>query len=165
MAKLKREHIIFAASWDGETWEALGKDNDDLSMELNPDTESSKNVLGESTFTHSGYEPEVGVDPYYADPDRTLYEKMLKNAIERKYGDEDIKGQFAICYFDEANKDLESMTGDAYVQPAYLVPESIGGDTAGAAIPFTVHPVGAPSKKKATYVRTGNMLTIAELGG
>ena len=165
MGKLKREHIIFAASWDGSEWEALGKDNDDLSLELNPDTESSKNVLGESTFTHSGYEPEVGMDPYYADPDRPLFEKMLQNAVERKYADDDVLGQFAVCYFDETMKDKESMSGDAYVQPAYLVPDSIGGDTAALGIPFTVHPIGRPSKKKVTYTRADNKITITEAGG
>lgn len=82
MARLDRNRGMFFGSWDGTAWEAIGKDNDDLSKELNPDTEKSKNVLGESTFKHSGYEPEVDVDPYYMDPDRAMYEKMLTNALE-----------------------------------------------------------------------------------
>ena len=53
--------ITVAYTMASDGWDAIGKDNDDLSKELNPDTETGKNVLGESTFTHSGYEPEVEV--------------------------------------------------------------------------------------------------------
>ena len=53
MAKLDRNRLMFFASFNSTAWEALGRDNDDLSKSLNPDTETSKNVLGESTFKHS----------------------------------------------------------------------------------------------------------------
>ena len=45
MAKLDRNRLMFFASFDGTNWEVLGRDNDDLSKALNPDTETSKNVL------------------------------------------------------------------------------------------------------------------------
>ena len=81
MAKLDRNRGMFFASFDGTEWEVLGRDNDDLSKALNPDTETSKNVLGEATFKHNGYEPEVSVDPYYADNESVLYEKLLAAAL------------------------------------------------------------------------------------
>lgn len=162
MAKLKREHVIFCASWDDSEWEALGKDNDDLSMEMNPDTETGKNVLGESTFTHSGYEPEVDLDTYYADPDRALFEKLFAAAVERKYAEEDLLGYFGVAYFDEVNKDKETMTGDFYQQRAWFVPQSLGGDTSGLGIPFNVNPIGSPVKKKITYTRADNGITVED---
>lgn len=164
MAKLKREHVIFGASFDGEQWEALGKDNDDLSYELNPDTETAKNVLGETTVTFSGYEPELDMDPYYADPDRKLFTKLLEISMMEKYAEEDVKGKFAKFYFDEDQKDKESMTGDAYVQDCLIVPQSIGGDTAALGIPFNVMPMGAITKKKVTYKRADNSITVSEVG-
>lgn len=88
----------------GGGWEAIGKDNDDLSKELNPDTETSKNVLGETAFVHSGYEVEIGVDPYYIDPSRKMYARMRDNALEENYGENDLKGYFAEAYFETANK-------------------------------------------------------------
>ena len=147
-------------SWDGTEWEAIGKDNDELSKELNPDTETSKNVLGESTFKHSGYEPEVDVDPYYMDPDRAMYEKMLDNAIQEKYGEADCMGKFAEAFFESADAEKRTMTGYCYVRDAWFVPQSTGGDTAGYAIPYTISPVGAMTKMNITYDMSTNKATI-----
>ena len=144
-------------------WEALGKDNDDLSKELNPDTESSKNVLGESTFRHSGYEPEIGIDPYYIDPARKLYERIRENAIEENYGEEDLLGYFAEAYFETANKETRKMTGYCFVRQAWFVPESVGGDTTAFAVPVTIHPVGPKTKTKIVYSMDDNEATITDI--
>ena len=160
MPKLDRNRLMFFASFDGTDWEALGKDNDDLSKELNPDTETSKNVLGETTFQHSGYEPEVEVDPYYADENSVLYEKLSAAAMEELYGDSDIKGYFVEVIFSTANASAGTMTGIGYKREAYLVPQSTGGDTTGLGIPFTVNPVGAQTKVDVTYTKATRAVTI-----
>lgn len=144
-------------------WEALGKDNDDLSKELNPDTESSKNVLGETTFRHSGYEPEIGLDPYYIDPSRKMYKKIRDNAIRENYGESDLKGYFAEAFFTAANKETRKMTGYCYVREAWFVPESTGGDTSGYGIPVTIHPIGAVVKKNISYDMATNEATITAI--
>lgn len=161
MAKYDRHRLMFFASFDKTKWEALGKDNDDLSKELNPDTETSKNVLGESTFNHSGYEPEVEVDPYYADPSSPLYEKLSKAAMEELYGDDDIKGYFTEVIFSTVDAEAGTMSGVGYQREAYIVPQSTGGDTAGLGIPFTVNPVGAQTKVNVTYTKATRAVTIA----
>ena len=143
-------------------WEALGKDNDDLSKELNPDTESSKNVLGETTFRHSGYEPEVGIDPYYIDPARKMYARIRQNAIEENYGENDLLGYFAEAYFETANKETRTMTGYCFVREAWFVPESVGGDTTAFAVPVSIHPVGPKTKKKIVYSMDDNEATITD---
>lgn len=144
-------------------WEAIGKDNDDLSKELNPDVETSKNVLGETTVTHSGYEPEVGVDPYYIDPSRKMYKHLAEIAIEEKYGEADVLGYFAEAHFTTANPNTKKMTGFAYVRQAYFVPQSVGGDTSGWSIPVNIYPVGAVNKKAIVYDMTTNEATITDL--
>lgn len=144
-------------------WEALGKDNDDLSKELNPDTETSKNVLGETTMTHSGYEPEIGVDPYYIDPARKMYKHLREIAIEERYGEADCLGYFAEAYFTTANRETRKMTGYAYVRQAWYVPQSVGGDTSGYAIPVNIYPIGAITKKKIVYDMATNEATITDL--
>ena len=146
-------------------WEAIGKDNDDLSKELNPDTETSKNVLGESTFRHSGYEPSVSVDPYYIDPSRKMYKRILKNALEERYGENELKGYFAEAFFTLANKEKRTMTGYAYVREAWFVPQSTGGDTTAYGIPVEIHPVGSYTKKKIVYEMDTNEATISDLDG
>ncbi|MGN0494083.1 MAG: hypothetical protein ACI4F7_10585 [Acutalibacteraceae bacterium] len=149
--KQDRNRLMYFASFDGTAWEVLGRDNDDLSKELNPDTETSKNVLGEATFKHNGYEPEVSVDPYYADTESTLYEKLCTAAIQEKYGDEDIKGYFIEVIFDKVDTAAGTMSGTGYKRDAYIVPQSTGGDTSGLGIPFTVNPVGAMTAVNVVY--------------
>lgn len=158
----KGDIIVVTYTKAASPWEALGKDNDDMSKDLGPDTESSKNVLGESTFTHSGYEPNVSVDPYYIDPARKLYDRIRKNAIEENYGEEDLLGYFAEAYFETANKETRTMTGYCYVRQAWFVPQSVGGDTTAFAIPVEVHPVGPKTKKKIVYSMDNNEAVITD---
>lgn len=143
------------------TWEVLGRDNDDLSKELNPDTETSKNVLGESTFKHKGYEPSVNVDPYYADPDSALYNKLKAAAVEEKYGDADIKGYFVEVVFDQTQSTAGHLTGSGHMREAYIVPQSTGGSTEGYGIPFTVNPVGPMTAVTVDYTLATRAVTIA----
>ena len=142
-------------------WEVLGKDNDDLTKDLNPDTETPKNVLGETTFKHSGYEPSVSLDPYYADPNSALYDKLKAAAVQEKYGDEDIKGYFVETIFDGTQSTAGHLTGTGYMREAYIVPESTGGDTAGYSIPFTVNPVGPMTVVTVDYTLATRAVTIA----
>lgn len=160
MAKLDRFMNMYFASFDKTTWDVLGKDNDDLNKELNPDTETSKNVLGEATFKHNGYEPEVNVDPYYADDESPLYEKLLAAAVQEKYGDADIKGFFVEAVFEKAENGV--LTGTGYRREAYIVPQSTGGDTAGFGIPFTVNPVGPMAEVTVSYTMSTRAVTITE---
>ena len=153
--------VTFLAASGG--WEALGKDDDDLSKELNPDTETKKNVLGETSFTHKGYEPAVDVDQYYADPSRILYEHMLDIAMQEKYSEEDCLGYFAEAFFTSVNEQARTMSGYCYVRRAWLVPQSIGGDTSGLAIPFNITPIGGMEKKAITYDMATNVATITAL--
>lgn len=169
MARLDRNRGMFFGAWKltkPDTtikWEAIGKDNDELVKELNPDTETSKNVLGEATFTHSGYEVEVDVDPYYMDPDRAMYEHMLDCAQQEKYGAEDLVGLFAEAFFTAVDTEKRTMTGYCYVRDAWFVPQSTGGDTKGYAIPYKINPVGAMTKKNISYDMATNTATITDI--
>lgn len=153
--------VIYRAA--SGAWEALGKDNDDLSKELNPDTETTKNVLGETQMTHSGYEPEVSVDPYYIDPSRKMYKHLREIALEELSSESDCLGYFAEAYFTAANREKRTMTGYAYVRRAWYVPQSVGGDTSGFAIPVTITPIGPITKKKIVYDMATNEATITDL--
>lgn len=160
MAKLERNKLMHFVSFDGEDWEVLGRDNDDLSKELNPDTETSKNVLGETTFKHNGYEPEVSVDPYYADSSSVLYENLTEIAVEEKYDDASIKGYFVEVIFDTVDATAGTMSGSGKKREAYIVPQSIGGDTSGLGIPFTVNPIGAMTDVDVEYTIADRSVTV-----
>ena len=153
--------VTYTAASGG--WEALGKDNDELTKDLNPDTEVSKNVLGETTFTHSGYEATLDLDPYYIDPSRLMYKHLLDIAMREAYDATSCMGYFAEAFFEVANAEKQTMSGYCYVRQAWFVPQSTGGDTSGYAIPVAVAPVGPMTRKAITYDMTTNQATITDL--
>ena len=154
--------IVVAYTPASGGWEALGKDNDDLAKELNPDTETTKNVLGETTFKHSGYETELSLDPYYIDPSRMMYAHLLDISLREVYAETDCGGYFAEAFFTTANAQKQTMTGYCYVRSAWFVPQSVGGDTSGYAIPINVIPTGPMTRKKIVYDMTTNVATITD---
>ena len=160
MGKLERNRHIIFASFTGTNWEAIGVDIEDLSKELNPDTETGKNVLCETTFKHNGYEPEIDVSPYYADPDSNLYEKLRDAALYEKYGDADIKGYYVEAIFEDDAVSGVLTSTSAVKREAYIVPQSIGGDTSGYQIPFTITPVGVPEDVTVTYTKATRAVTV-----
>ena len=40
-------------------WEIIGEDIDDMSVDLNPDIEKRKNILGKTKVNDKGYEPSI----------------------------------------------------------------------------------------------------------
>ena len=129
------------SSFGGESasWYRLGKDLEEFNVELNPDVEQFKNILGENTFTHSGYEISATVEPYFAVVGDALFEK-LQAIVDGQKTDDSLKTYAYEVHLWEAG--TGSGTFVAYRQEVYVVPTSYGGDTTGYQIPFEVHYVG-----------------------
>ena len=91
--KLEREALahFLDTSWGSDpekaAWEILGEDIDDMSVDLNPDTETKENILGKTKVTDKGYQPSMSADPFYADPASKLYPKIREIAMGRLKGD------------------------------------------------------------------------------
>ena len=117
----------------------LGADLEEFNVELNPNTEQKQNILGENTFTHSGYEISASAEPYYAVVGDALFEK-LQEIIDGQKTDDSLKTYAYEVHLWEAG--TGSGTFVAYRQEVYVVPTSYGGDTTGYQIPFEVHYVG-----------------------
>ena len=132
-------------------WSVLGHDSDDLSKEMNPDTETQKNVLGENSFVHNGYEPEVALDNYFADPYDPIYPQLLEIAMNEDNSESGCLGYYADAVFEEVNETTKIYTGYAWMQRAWIIPQSVGGDTSGMHLPFNVNPVGARTKYAISY--------------
>lgn len=114
----------------------LGKDLEEFNDELNPDIETTKNILGEQSVKHNGYEVQSEVEPYYAEKDDPLYEHLEKIVNERLTGD-DCKTTKVDVMLDDAGTVLW-----AYREDVFVVPNSFGGDTSGVQIPFTIYNAG-----------------------
>lgn len=138
-------HFIDASFGGGSAeWVRLGKDLEEYSVELNPDTETSKNILGEESFKHNGYEASSSADPYYAEVDDPLFEH-LQEIVDERAKDDKLKTKALEVHM----WDGDDTSYVAYQQECYVVPTSYGGDTSGYQIPFTVYYTGA--RVKGTY--------------
>lgn len=138
-AKVERKleaHFIGLTDTAGTTeWIRVGKDLEEFNMEMNPDTETSKNIIGETTFVHNGYELSGDVDTFYVRKGNALAER-LQEIIDTQDTSEKCMVKYMDVQLWNSNK---SLTWDAYI-----IPQSWGGDTAGYQIPFTIYPVGTP---------------------
>ena len=126
------------ASFGGEETEyvRLGADLEEYNEELNPDVEITKNIIGEQRVSHNGYEVQSEVDPYYADYDDPLFENLSEIINERKTGDGCVTTKVDVLLQEDGTVVW------AYREKVYVVPSSIGGDTSGVQIPFTLYNAG-----------------------
>lgn len=148
-------HLIDASFGEGTAnWVRLGKDLEEYNVELNPDTETSKNILGESTFKHNGYEVSAEADPYYAEVGDALFER-LQLIVDERAKDDTCKTEALEVHMWEAAE----ASYEAYKQECYVVPTSYGGDTSGYQIPFTVYYTG--ERVKGTYNASDKKFTAA----
>lgn len=162
MGKLKRSaHLFYIdATFGGTTpsWFLVGKDVEDMSVELNPDTETVKNILDEVTVKDNGYEPSISVDTYYANPsDGDFYTHVKSIAMNRLTGE--------ACRTKVLEVLVDKNTGpyDAWQEYAVIKPQSYGGAQGGVSIPYNVHFDGgrvqgtaALSDKVPTFTATAN---------
>ena len=128
-------------------WEIIGDDIEEMSVEMNPDTETLKNILGQTKTIDNGYEPSMDADPYYADPDKKLYPKLRDIALERLKGDE-----CKTLMLEVIVEDTEAEQHLAFVQEVIVKPQSYGGGTEGVNIPFAVSEDG--ERKKGYVTKT-----------
>lgn len=125
-------------------WVRLGKDLEEFSIDLSPDTETSKNILGETSFRHNGYEATSEADPYYANTEDELFPK-LQDIVDNRHTGDQCKTSSLEVHLWEGNEEDGFV---AWKQDCYVVPTSYGGDTSGYQIPFTINYVGARVKGK-----------------
>ncbi len=147
--KIARKYMahFLDASFGGTQaeWYRLGEDLDEYNIEMNPDTEVKKNILGNTTFNHNGYEPSSDSDPYYARVGDKLFEHLQK-IVDTLASDDTCKTSALEVHLWDGN---EAGGYKAFKQDCYVVPTSYGGDTSGYQIPFSVNYVG--EKTEGTY--------------
>ena len=158
MAKLNREAIghyldtkfnTKVADVEKAEFEIIGDDIEEMSVELNADTEQIKNILGQTRTKDNGYAPSMDADPFYADPDKKIYPKLREIAMDRLTGD-----ACKTLMLEVIVEDTEAENHLAWLREVMVKPQSYGGDTAGFNIPFTVSEDGASKKG---YVSAASM--------
>ena len=158
--KIARKYMahFLDSTFGGATpsWYRIGEDLEEYSVGMNPDTEVKKNILGNTTFTHNGYEPSADADPFYARVGDPLFTK-LQNIIDTQATDDTCKTSALEVHLWDSTTVSEATVYTAYKQDCYVVPTSYGGDTSGYQIPFTVNYVGP--KVAGTYNPTTGTFT------
>ena len=126
-------------------FEIIGDDIEEMSVELNSDTEQIKNILGQTKTKDNGYAPSMDADPFYADPDKALYPKLRDIAMNRLKGDE-----CKTLLLEVIVEDTSAETHKAWLREVMVKPQSYGGSTEGFNIPFTVSEDGDSVKGTVT---------------
>lgn len=162
VGKLKRSALVhflnsnFSVQLESAAWTVIGKDVEDLSVELNPDTEPIKNILDETSVHDNGYEPSFDVDTYYADPsDGDIYAKLKDIAMNRRTGDA-CKTLVLEVIIDKA-----SGAYDAWAEEVIVKPTSYGGAPGGVRIPFNISFAGNRQQGTATITNKVPTFTAA----
>ena len=168
MAKLEREALGHYLDTKFNTkvseagkaeFEIIGDDIEEMSVELNADTEQIKNILGQTRTKDKGYAPTMDADPFYADPDKALYPKIRDIAMERLKGD-----ACKTLLLEVIVEDTAAETHTAWVREVMVKPQSYGGSTEGFNIPVTVSEDGATVKGTVTAesMKAGKPVFTAE---
>lgn len=139
MAKLKRSaHALYVkAGTTGAEWYLVGKDIDDMSVDMNGSFGTTHNILDEVSVSDTGYEPEIDVTPYYANPEDAIYPFLLDLALNRKSGD-DCVGK----YLEVIAENAADTSHKAWQEDCKFEISSYGGDTNGFQIEYNIHPDG-----------------------
>lgn len=135
----------------------LGTDLEEYNLDLNPDIEVSKNIIGDGTIKHNGYEPQSDVDTFYAVTGDPLFEALSDIANERKTGDDCKTTAVDVLLNDKG------VVTWAYREDVMVVPTSMGGDTSGVQIPFSVYYCG--NRTKGTFDVTKKTFTENTVSG
>lgn len=154
MPKLNREALAhyLDTAWNKKiadaskaVFEILGEDIEEMSVEMNPETEQRKNILGQTKTIDSGFTPTMSADPWYANTDSKLYLHMKDIVFEQLKGDERKTLMLEVVV-----ENTEAETHTAYLREVKVTPTSYGGGTEGFNIPFTVDFDGAYAKGTVT---------------
>lgn len=150
MAKLKRSALAHYFKQDvlSSEWFLIGKDIEDMSVEMNGSFETTTNILDETSVSDTGYAPSISVSPYYANPDDSVYEFLKDLALNRKSGDQ-AKAKMLEVLIDDTSAEQH----DAWEEDAIIEINNYGGGTNGVTIEYTIHPNG---NRKAGHVTIEN---------
>lgn len=157
--KIERKYLAhyIDSSFGGgtATYVRLGKDLEEYNIELNPDVETTKNILGENSINVKGYEVSSSVDTFYAREGDPLFEQLSDIVNNRSTGTA-LETTVVDVLVDSAGNVVW-----AYRENVVVTPQSIGGDGGGVQIPFQINYNGSRvegdwNMSTKAFTKTGN---------
>lgn len=142
--KIKRKymaHFIDSALPAGPSvYNRLGSDLEEYTVEMNANVETKRNIIGETTTSIDGYEPQSSVEPYIAVVGDPLFTR-LQAIVDGRLTLDDLKTSTVEVHLWEEDA-TTSGSFVAYKEDAIIEVVSYGGDTTGYQIPFNIHNTG-----------------------
>ena len=142
--KILRGRRAMWLTFDNTKYTCLGKDSDDLSIDMNPDTETIIDVQGETTFVNNGYTPSMS-NEYIARQEDAIYPHIQYIADHLAVDDEHTAATMIVATLDieVSETGAKTASGTGYSVPVKIVVDNDGGSTSGYSIPFTINEDGA----------------------
>lgn len=150
----------FSADYSKTEYKIIGHDLESLSVNMNPTVETFRNILGENSVRHEGYEPSIDVDTFYHRTQEALEAKVLELAMARKSGDACKTSCVEVVYKMAEDGTSAPEVLHAYREDILVVPSSYGGDTTGFQTPFQINFAG--SRVSGTWDRSTLKFTASE---
>ena len=122
----------------------IGKDLEEYIENLNPDVSTEKNILGENNVIHNGFDVSSDVDPFYVRLDGSTPEEMAQKLMY--IANERLTGTGTQTTKVDVLVDASGTVIWAYRENIVIVPNSVGGDTSGVQVPFSVYNDGSRTK-------------------
>ena len=160
MNKLKRSALLHyldekCGGTGSPVWFLIGKDVEDLSVELTPQIETIRNILDEQSTNDTGYEPSVNVETYYADPSDGDFYAFVKNVAMNRLTGDDCRTTILEVLIDKTTGPFDAWTEDVIIKPT-----SYGGAAGGVRIPYQITFAG--NRKQGTVTMSGRVPTFTE---
>lgn len=157
--KLKRNAHRLYVKAGTKPYYLVGKGVDDMSVEMGGSFETKTDVTGETTVEDNGYQPNVSVEPYYANPEDDIYDFLKDLALNRKSGDD-----ARATYLEVLIEDTSAQTHEAWEENCKIEIASYGGDTSGFQIAYNIYPDGDRKQGTVTYTDQVPTFTANVLG-
>lgn len=127
-------HYMNATPSTTASYERLGKDLEELNVEMNAELETKQNILGESSTKLSSYAPQASIEPYYADQTSPFF-KFLQDIVDNRKTLDDVKTDaLEVHMWEETGGKYK-----AFKETVIVEATSYGGDTTGYQIAFNLH--------------------------
>lgn len=156
-------HYIDAAfdlTGEATNYVRLGKNLEELSVEMNPNVEINANILGENDAKLTGYEMSASVSPYYVSHDEALSEKLMEIIDNELTGDACKTTVVDVWLKPGDTPDAAPVVVKAIRREVVVAVQSYGGDTSGVQIPFDLS--GATNRTKGMFDITTKKFTASD---
>lgn len=145
MARVERKYLAhfldseFDTTYENTDYIRIGKDLEEFNEELNPNVETSENIIGETTTSFNSYEVSSTVETFYYDNEGKLERKLMDIGLSRTKGDECRTSYVTVLMDPPSAIGGNPTVKEAWREDVYAIPTQIGGDTSGVQTPFQIN--------------------------